>query len=221
MVITGYPYDFDTQFPCGSMQSSGAQPLYYYSTSGCCQEGLPFDNSQQYCCFDGIHDYSSGYCGAWSATASDPTCYDCTTSKKYWEKTHANMKQSELHLNSTAVQPIDTTIENTVDPCYTATSTDGCLNLYSYNFTTSYPCGSWILTYESYGCCNGAIIILIFCVYRFFDVNINFIINIIINVDIEIITDLYLFNLDYTHTHIHVYNRCSLQFNSRQLLLWC
>lgn len=155
-MISGNPYDFATQFPCGSMQSSGYQPLYNLFSSGCCAQGIPFDKSSQYCCFDGVHDYSSGFCGDWNNTASNPTCYDCTTAKERQEEKIMSTRARKMKSASSSV-PIDTTVKNTGNLCYTATSTLGCLNTYTYDYNTTYPCGNFLLDLEDYGCCLGEI----------------------------------------------------------------
>ena len=85
--------------------------------------GLPFSLSENYCCFDGIHDWSTGYCGPWTATASDPTCYDCSAgSRASFEELLETVRAKKLRAT---VAPIDTTVPNTVNPCYSATSSYG------------------------------------------------------------------------------------------------
>lgn len=156
----GYAYDPNVQFPCGSMQNTGYQPLYYWASTGCCAQGIPFDKSSQYCCFDGVHDYSTGYCGPWTPTAAHPTCYDCTAAKSTYLTNFtapvSEIKTVEMKESAVVPAPIDTTIKNTGDWCYTATSTLGCLNTYTYDYKTTYPCGNFLLSLDDYGCCLGS-----------------------------------------------------------------
>ena len=123
------------------------QPIYTISASGCCAQGIPFSKSTNYCCFDGVHDYKTGYCGDWDSDASNPSCYDCTSS--------VSLEDLALPKASTSDEPIDTLQPNTGTICTTATSTYGCLNTYEYDYKTTYPCYNYLLNWSSYGCCNG------------------------------------------------------------------
>jgi len=152
----------------------GAQPLYNKDTSGCCAAGLPFDTHNKYCCYDGIHEKSAGYCGPWKSNAANPTCYDCSTGRRsladlYSEEMHnapviesaerAEVVVEKPHsaLRVVAVPdnvPFDTRATTNTAPCYTATSTEGCLNMWPFNYNTQYPCGNWITPWSGYNCCH-------------------------------------------------------------------
>jgi hypothetical protein len=157
------------------MQQNGNQAIYYYSNTGCCAQGIPFDINNQYCCYDGIHNYADGFCGSFNPKASNPSCYNCKTSSQYLMTTkdfEAIAMKNGNNSTSTSTVPIDTSITNTENPCYTADSTYGCLNLYSFDFKTTYPCGKYLLNVDEFGCCNGFFYLLfyifIFTVYLYY-----------------------------------------------------
>ena len=142
--LNGVAYSYDAQFPCGSMDDDGDQPLYDWETSGCCAQGLAFNVASEFCCYDGVHSYDEGECVDWDASFNS-NCY-CDGSL-----TAPQAEGREL----SAEDKIDTS-EGSGDGCVTANSTFGCLNAYSFNFTDQYPCGSWILRWSTMGCFNGS-----------------------------------------------------------------
>mmetsp|Transcript_10817 Transcript_10817/g.22705 ORF Transcript_10817/g.22705 Transcript_10817/m.22705 type:complete len:215 (-) Transcript_10817:572-1216(-) len=149
--LNGYPYDYDTQFPCGSMDEEGNQPIFSWATSGCCAQGLSFDSSDSYCCFDGVHTYSEGECISWDSKSFNTNCYCDGAKEGYGE--HLVMPTGRKPVSDDIPDTIDTSAVNE-DPCDTADETNGCLNGWPYNFKEQYPCSHYINRYDTMGCCS-------------------------------------------------------------------
>lgn len=73
-------YDFETQFVCGAMQAGNVPPIYDKATQGCCNQGVPYSKSQEFCCSNEIYPMGSGQCVKWVRADVEkfPECYDCT-----------------------------------------------------------------------------------------------------------------------------------------------
>jgi len=137
--LNGYPYDWSTQFTCGRPKKDGTPGIYNYTDMSCCAQGLPYDPSSQYCCYSGVWDFTEGKCSDWDA--SFPlSCYCDKPALK-----------SEPLRDGPGL--VDTTQTPPSPACTTADSTYGCMNGWHYNYSAAFPCGQYLMDYDSYGCC--------------------------------------------------------------------
>jgi len=129
------PYSYSEQFPCGS------HGIFDYKDHLCCEQGRPFSSQNEYCCTGsgqkGVHDYTAGKCDLHGTDSC--ACYD-------------TLAQPKVVLNE------DSLIDTASPPeggyqCNAAHFDQGCLNGYSYNYSTHTPCGPWLMEYGKYGCC--------------------------------------------------------------------
>ena len=150
--LNGVSYEFATQFPCGNQ-------VYNWSTTGCCAQALPFNTSQSFCCYDGVHDFDQYYCGAWkpvaaaasAAASSAASIGSSIDGETAWERVLRPGQRME------DVLPIDTKTRLPPPPeaCLHGTTAFGCLNGHRYNWKTEYCCNSFIVLYNTTGCCDG------------------------------------------------------------------
>ena len=73
-------YDLETQFVCGAMQAGNTPPIYDIATQGCCNMGVVYSKSLEFCCNNQIYPLGSGQCVRWFRADVEkyPDCYDCT-----------------------------------------------------------------------------------------------------------------------------------------------
>jgi len=146
--LDNIPYNFATEFPCGS------HGVYKYTEQSCCEQGRAFDTAAEYCCSGsgqrGVHSYNDGKCDL--ACPDGCQCYDAAS------KIAAPTKVVEKALKAKAE---DSLIDTSTPPeggylCDGPQAPDnGCLNGYSYNYSTHAPCGQWLMEFGKYGCCPG------------------------------------------------------------------
>lgn len=134
------PYEFATQFPCGSHQ------IYEYADHSCCEQGRPFSTTDEYCCtgsgVKGVHGYADGKCDL--NTPDGCVCYD-------------EIAQPVKEVKANADALIDT--ENPPEGGYLCSGPeggDGCMNGWPYDYGKKAPCGKWLMEFGVYGCCPSA-----------------------------------------------------------------
>jgi len=138
--LNGAPYDWSTQFTCGRPKADGSPGIYNYTSTSCCAQGLPYDPSKQYCCYSGVWNFDQGKCSDWDASFP----LSCYCDKPTVRSTVATKTL------------IDTTKTPTAPACTVATSSLGCMNGWTYDYTSIFSCGNYLMDYATYGCCATA-----------------------------------------------------------------
>jgi len=89
---------------------------------------------------------SVGQCATFHSDSSAPSCYDCD---------EAVVKLEVEKRTAPGRDPINTLEPNTGTKCTYGSASFGCLNSYQYDWSTTYPCGHYLLDYNTWGCCQG------------------------------------------------------------------
>lgn len=152
--LDGEAFEFAKRFACGAKQAPYTRPaLYEWATSSCGGQGITFNPSNSFFCFDGVHDFAAGECRDWSPDAEDSSsecrCYGSESSALGAEAAVASAEATES-------APVHTLSTTPSCPCSGGTSTSGCLNGHLYEFSTEMPCGNYIANLETHGCCPTA-----------------------------------------------------------------
>lgn len=153
--LNGESFEFDTQFACG-------EHIYNWSTTGCCAQVIPFNTSQSFCCYDGIHDFDQYYCAAWSPSSSPspsqkPSPRLVSSGSRDLPQGGLWKRVLELGQMIMDVFPIDTRVR-VPDPknqCTHGNKEFGCLNGHRYDWDTETCCANFIIPFNTTGCCDG------------------------------------------------------------------
>lgn len=148
--LDGESFDYSEQFPCGAKQPPYTRvALYNWKTTSCCAQGVPFDSSDGFCCYDGVHSFSAGECKDWAP--DDPPSCTCTGSSS----SAALIAEARAAVDAEVVA-VDTLSTTPSCPCGGPTETKGCLNGHLYDYATEMPCGNYIANVNTHGCCPTA-----------------------------------------------------------------
>lgn len=136
-------------FACGSKQPPYTSvALYDLASTSCCAQGIPFDPSANFCCYDGVHSFSAGECVDFDPIHFREEC-KCLGSS-------ALTLGAESVVEAVKVVAIDTLATTPECPCGGPTETLGCLNGHLYDYESQMPCGNHIADTATQGCCPTA-----------------------------------------------------------------
>mmetsp|Transcript_23928 Transcript_23928/g.35127 ORF Transcript_23928/g.35127 Transcript_23928/m.35127 type:complete len:352 (-) Transcript_23928:162-1217(-) len=174
-------YDLETQFVCGSIQAGNVAPIYDKATQGCCNQGQPYSKDLEFCCANKLYPLGAGQCVRWLRSEEEkyPECYDCSVNPNralseykqalgIQDASEENMDIEEIDNDEEGhnlrrglatwptSSPFDTIANGpSPTPCVEMTDKVGCFNTYEYKYVTHYPCYNLLLTWATYGCCDG------------------------------------------------------------------